>query len=91
FVIAAQAAIQWRVRAFYICATQAQQGVLISQKKVPLIDAPTLKALRCHWILAYARMTRREQGGMTAHFANFPAKCRHDKVAYELHGIKKSA
>ncbi|MEB0140525.1 hypothetical protein QN363_15970 [Undibacterium sp. CCC2.1] len=33
FVIAAQAAIQWRVRAFYICATQAQQDVFISQKK----------------------------------------------------------
>ncbi|MEB0217521.1 hypothetical protein, partial [Undibacterium sp. 5I2] len=29
FVIAAQAAIQWRARAFYLCAAQAQQDVLI--------------------------------------------------------------
>ncbi|WPX43459.1 hypothetical protein [Undibacterium sp. CCC3.4] len=42
FVIAAQAAIQWRVRAFYICdicdicAAQAQQNVFISQKKSAL-------------------------------------------------------
>ncbi|WPX44697.1 hypothetical protein [Undibacterium sp. CCC3.4] len=51
----AQAAIQWRVRALYIgdiCAAQAQQDVFISQKKVPLIDPPTLKALTCHSIAA---------------------------------------
>ncbi|MEB0174374.1 MULTISPECIES: hypothetical protein, partial [unclassified Undibacterium] len=42
--------IQWRVRAFYICAAQAQQDVFISQKKVPLIDAPTLKASRANGI-----------------------------------------
>ena len=40
FVIAAQAAIQWRVRAFYICAAQAQQDVFIAQKKSAL-DRPS--------------------------------------------------
>ena len=38
---------------------------ILQKKKVPLIAAPTLKALTCHWIPAYAGLTRREHGRMT--------------------------